>query len=239
MSAKYIVEKHNTSVPSTTIRPRRLSREEIVSSRERERIISDYMGLATAIAKKTPIYGGFIGCDHDDLEAVGFNAIVEAVNMYDPITYKNVPIGAFISQKIRFRIQDEIRKRRNGIATKSFQWVGFDSPISAENNNITVAEVLPDYSTDIENSVVNNTVLNSMIDTMPEPHRTIMYMRVIQNMSVDDISLKMHVGEPTLFSYIKEAQRYFKAYLNDDQETIKDFVKMVEKRRKKKQCQWN
>ena len=194
---------------STSLRDRR-------AADERERHIIALMGIASIEAGKAQLHGGFIWIDRDDLEAIGVQAVIEAVDSFDPSL--GVKLKTHVIGRVRWAIARALQDYRNAASknAEGHQWIGIDAHPSGKNDDtstLTLAEVLSDSRCNFEEVIL----LKSMIESLPQPHRDIMMMHVYDGMTHDEIAEKIGGYDKSRITVrLKEARTYLDSILNGD-----------------------
>lgn len=182
---------------------------------EQRQLVEDNWRLSRFVIKKYFRRGEGLPIEYEDLEQIGYIGLCRAALRYDP--KKETTFATFACMVIRAYILQQLRnmtavKRQSNFLTVSLQ----QEYANAKGNNITLAEMIPDARSDIEDRVLLQESIHQVYEkVIQEPGSDILLACLTKQITQQEAAQQLGISQATVSRRLAVYEQRFRAIAID------------------------
>lgn len=182
---------------------------------EQQQLVEDNWRLSRFVIKKYFHQGEGLSIEYEDLEQIGYVGLCRAALNYDP--KRGTAFSTFACMAIRCQILQYLRdisldKRRANLLTVSLQ----QEYANAKGNNITLAEIIPDTRSDIEDRVLLRESIHQVYEkVIQEPGSDILLACLTKQITQQEAAQQLGISQAQVSRRLTAYKQRFRTIAND------------------------
>lgn len=182
---------------------------------EQQQLVEDNLLLSRFVIKTYFHQGRGLSIEYEDLEQIGYVALCHAALTFDP--ERGTTFSTYACLTIRSHILHQLRsitavKRQSNLLTVSLQ----QEYANAKGNSITLADMLPDKQSGIEDRVLLQESIRQVYEKVTrEPGSDILLACLTKQITQREAAQQLGVSQPQVSRRLTAYKQRFRTIAND------------------------
>lgn len=182
---------------------------------EQQQLVEDNWRLSRFVIKKYFHQGRGLPVEYEDLEQIGYVGLCRAALKYDPA--RGTTFATFACMAIRAYILHQLRamtavKRQSNFMTVSLQ----QEYANAKGNNTTLAEMIPDTQSDIDDRVLLRESIHQVYEKVTqEPGSDVLLACLTKQITQQEAAQQLGISQPQVSRRLAAYKQRFRTIAND------------------------